>query len=403
VARAHAMPRVGGGLSQRAQVVLRFRSGFATLIRDPRLWQNMSGMGPRSLRRVDRPGDFTPFSPEAPAPASGAASPASRPSRPAIRAAWSWVAILLIATLSGLGAFELTRLRLPPLRAAIARPATLTVSTQPAGADLFINGRHRGQTPLTLPIEPGSHMLMLRSAGGERSVPLTVTAGAQVAQYFELKPAEPVIPSARLSIVTDPPGALVSVDGRPRGVSPMFIEDLVAAEHRVTVTSGTWSAERRITIEPSTTKEVVFSLPRSSAPLGGWVSVVSPFQVDVLEHDEVVGTSGITKVMLPAGRHDLVLRNESVGYEARRSVDVVAGSVATIEIVPPNASLNVNARPWADVVIDGDPVGQTPLGNVTIAVGTHQITFRHPQLGERTQTVVVTAGGVNRIAVDLTK
>jgi hypothetical protein len=57
VPRAHAMPRVGGGLSQRAHVVLRFRSGFATLIRDPRLWQNMSGMRPRSLRRVDRPGD----------------------------------------------------------------------------------------------------------------------------------------------------------------------------------------------------------------------------------------------------------------------------------------------------------------------------------------------------------
>ena len=147
----------------------------------------------------------------------------------------------------------------------------------------------------------------------------------------------------------------------------------------------------------------MFSLPRSSAPLGGWVSVASPFHVDLLEHDEVVGTSGTTKVMLPAGRHEVVLRNDTVGYEARHSVDVVAGSVATIEVVPPNASLSVNARPWADVTIDGAPVGQTPLGNVIIPVGTHEITFRHPQLGERTQTVVVTARGVNRVAVDLTK
>jgi hypothetical protein len=29
--------------------------------------------------------------------------------------------------------------------------------------------------------------------------------------------------------------------------------------------------------------------------------------------------------------------------------------------------------------------------------------FRHPQLGERKQTVMVTAKGPNRIAVDLTK
>jgi PEGA domain len=376
----------------------------------------MVAMALRSLRRVDTPGDFTPFPPEGTTQVQAPAAPArptsflSRPlirvdllSRPGIRVAWSWVAIVLIAMLSGLSAFALVRSRVAPPRAAAGPPATLTVGTQPAGAELFIDGRRRGATPLTLSIEPGAHTLTLRGAGAERIVPLTVNAGAQVAQYFELKPPAPIASSARLSIVTDPPGARVSVDGRPRGVSPLVIEDLAPAEHSVTVTSNTGSAERRITVEAATTKEVVFSLPRSSAPLGGWVSVTSPFQVDLLEHDEVVGTSGTAKVMLPAGRHDVVLRNERIGYEARRSVDVVAGSVATIQVVPPDASLSVNARPWADVVIDGAPVGQTPLGNVTIPVGTHEITFRHPQLGERTQTVVVTATGVNRIAVDLTK
>jgi len=385
--------------------------------------------------RVDTPADFTPSPPEAPAPVPHlpAATPTSflsRPlirtdflskprfrldllpkprvgvdsgARPWIRPDWSWAAILLIAALSGLGAFALVRSRLAPPRAATHPPATLTVGTQPPGADLLIDGRRRGATPLTLSIEPGAHTLTLRRAGAERIVPLTVTAGAQVAQYFELKAPEAVARSARLSIATDPPGARVSVDGRPRGASPLVVEDLTAGEHSVTVTSNTGSVERRITVEPATTKEVVFALPRLSAPLGGWVSVTSPFPVDLLEHDEVVGTSGATKVMLPAGRHDVVLRNERVGYEARRSVDVVAGSVATIEVVAPKASLNVNARPWADVVIDGDAVGQTPLSNVMVPVGTHAITFRHPQFGERTQTVVVTATGVNRVAVDLTK
>jgi hypothetical protein len=370
------------------------------------IWQHGPVMEPRSLRRVERPADVTPFPPEAPTPVSGAsgAPSSSVASKPGISVDRSSVAILLIASLSGLGAFALVRWRVAPPRVATAQPAILTVGTQPAGAELFIDGRRRGATPLTLPIEPGAHTLTLRSAGAERIVPLTVTAGAQVAQYFELTAPGGITPSARLSIVTDPPGARVSVDGRPRGVSPLVIEDLAAAEHSVAVTSNTGSVERRITIEPGAAKEVVFSLARSSsAPLGGWVAVTSPFQVDLLERDEVVGTSGTTKVMLPAGRHEVVLRNDRVGYEARRSVDVVAGSVATIEVVPPTAPLNVNAQPWADVVIDGVPAGQTPLGNVMIPVGTHEITFRHPQLGERTQTVVVTARGVNRVAVDLTR
>jgi hypothetical protein len=65
--------------------------------------------------------------------------------------------------------------------------------------------------------------------------------------------------------------------------------------------------------------------------------------------------------------------------------------------------MNVNARPWAEVTLDGESLGQTPISNSTVSVGTHQLAFRHPQLGERRQTVVVTAKGPNRVAVDLTK
>ena len=43
------------------------------------------------------------------------------------------------------------------------------------------------------------------------------------------------------------------------------------------------------------------------------------------------------------------------------------------------------------------------MQNMDIAVGTHQVVFRHPQFGERRQSVVVTVQGPNRIAVDFTK
>jgi len=72
-------------------------------------------------------------------------------------------------------------------------------------------------------------------------------------------------------------------------------------------------------------------------------------------------------------------------------------------VIAPNGMLNVNARPWADILIDGNSAGQTPLANIQVAAGPHQITFRHPQLGERTKRVIVTASGVSRVAVDLNK
>jgi hypothetical protein len=55
------------------------------------------------------------------------------------------------------------------------------------------------------------------------------------------------------------------------------------------------------------------------------------------------------------------------------------------------------------VLIDGRPAGQTPLGNIELPIGPHQITFRHPELGERTRQVVVAAQGVSRVAENLTR
>jgi len=74
-----------------------------------------------------------------------------------------------------------------------------------------------------------------------------------------------------------------------------------------------------------------------------------------------------------------------------------------IRVDPPKATVSVNARPWAEILLDGTSVGQTPIANLLVTVGPHEMVFRHPQLAERKQTVVVTAKGPNRIAADLTK
>jgi len=232
----------------------------------------------------------------------------------------------------------------------------------------------------------------------------TTDTAARAARVVDLPRAiETPTAAGRLSIVTDPAGARVEVDGRPRGVSPVVIDGLAATEHLISVVSDSGVAQRTIAVSNDVMTEVVFSLPRPTAPVAGWVAVTSPFPVEILEHDEVVGTNGAAKIMLAAGKHDVLLRNESLGFEAARTITVVPGQVASVVINPPKALLNVNARPWADVLIDGEMAGQTPLSSLSLAIGPHQVTFRHPQFGERTERIVVTARGVNRVAVDFNK
>jgi hypothetical protein len=234
-------------------------------------------------------------------------------------------------------------------------------------------------------------------------LPLTIASGAEVSQYFEMKVEEPVLAVGRVSVVTDPPGAHVAVDGKARGTSPITIVDLTPADHKVTVTSDTGSAERTVTVAAGGTASVMFSLPRVSGPVGGWLTLSAPFDVEVVEHDDVIGTSGTSRIMLAAGRHDITILNRSLGYQDARRVEVTAGKTVSVRVDPPKVSVSVNARPWAEVTLDGNSVGQTPISNLLVAVGSHELVFRHPQFSERRQTLVVTAKGPNRIAADLTK
>jgi hypothetical protein len=67
----------------------------------------------------------------------------------------------------------------------------------------------------------------------------------------------------------------------------------------------------------------------------------------------------------------------------------------------PTGGLSINAVPWAQAFIDGSPVGETPIANMQVPIGLHEITFRHPQLGERRTSVTVTARETAKVGIDL--
>jgi hypothetical protein len=61
----------------------------------------------------------------------------------------------------------------------------------------------------------------------------------------------------------------------------------------------------------------------------------------------------------------------------------------------------INAIPWAEVLVDNKRVGETPLSNITVPIGAHEVLFRHPELGERRMSVTVSVGEPLKVGVDL--
>jgi hypothetical protein len=145
----------------------------------------------------------------------------------------------------------------------------------------------------------------------------------------------------------------------------------------------------------------VASATSAAGPVSGWLAVRSPFSLEVREEGRLIGTSDADRLMLAAGRHEIQLVSETMGYRVTRVVTVMPGKVADIKVDLPNGVVNLNATPWAEVWVDGQRVGETPIGNLSVPIGPHEIIFRHPQFGEKRHAISVTLNGPMRVSVDM--
>ena len=278
----------------------------------------------------------------------------------------------------------------------------LAVNTNPDGVEVFIDGKKHGATPITLQLPTGDHKLELTLGDQTRAIPVKITAGGHVAQFVELPKVGAVV--GQLNVRTDPPGATVTVDGQRRGVSPLVVEDLQPGEHAVGLQNALSSVTEHVTVQAGATASLVVPLSApQGVPVSGWVSVASPVEMQLFEDGRLVGSSRSDRIMMSVGDHSLQIVNDTLGYRQSRTVQVSPGRVTPMRIDVPKGSVALNAAPWAEVWVDGDRLGETPIGNVNLPIGTHDVLFRHPDLGEQRHTVTVTLNGPARLSVDMRK
>jgi hypothetical protein len=208
-------------------------------------------------------------------------------------------------------------------------------------------------------------------------------------------PADTGRRSGRLLVRSEPAGATVLVDGRRRGNAPLSLDGITAGSHRVEIQGDGGSIEQIVTVEANSTISLVVPLNAK-----GWLDVRAPMDLQIFENGVLIGTSADGPLSLGAGRYRLQLQNEPAGYRGEAEVTVSGNEVTRLRPVLPDGVLHANAQPWAQVLVDGKAVGETPLGNLQIPIGPHEVRFRHPTLGERVRQVVVTALAPARISVD---
>ena len=160
------------------------------------------------------------------------------------------------------------------------RPARVSVSTFPTGATISVNGRtNEHKTPWTFEVEPNAPQTISVSLPDYQPTNKTVTLrpNGQTNLTFTLTP-----PPARVSISTDPPGAIILTNGVVTGQrTPATLELQPNVPHIISVSlPDYYPATNTVTLGPNGQTNLAFTLmPRparvsvSTFPTGATISV----------------------------------------------------------------------------------------------------------------------------------
>ena len=129
----------------------------------------------------------------------------------------------------------------------------------------------------------------------------------------------------------------------------------------------------------------------------GSIKVASPINLTVLENSRRIGSVPGADLKVTSGKHEIELVNAALGYRLKQSIEVEAGQTVSLHVAPAQGWATIYAVPTAEVSIDGRPVGRTPLGPLSLALGEHTVTFTHPTGATDRQRIKVSSGETIRV------
>jgi hypothetical protein len=124
----------------------------------------------------------------------------------------------------------------------------------------------------------------------------------------------------------------------------------------------------------------------------GTLAVSSSTAAEIYLNDRYLGSTP-TSLLLPPGRHTLEYRH---GELVTRATHVVRPNETTTASITFQVSVQINARPWAQVFLEGPgrkALGQTPLSNVRVPVGS-VLSFENPNFSSKTHRVTDTDSAI---------
>jgi serine/threonine protein kinase/TPR repeat protein len=285
--------------------------------------------------------------------------------------AWLLALVLGVIVVAGVGVYLLISSR------QIQEIATLSVKTDPSGAVVLLDGKPAQVAPNVFTHVPfGPHQL---SATLDNYEPvkqdIQVRSGMSPDIRLQLKPVPEI---AALSIVTEPLGAAILLDGKAPQVPPNTFTHVTVGPHQVSAALDTYEPiKQEIQIRRGMNPEIHLQL-KPLQEIASLSIVTEPAGASILLDGKPPQVPPNTFTHVPLGTHQVSAALDS--YEpVKQDVQVRRGMSSDIhlQLKPlqeiPALSVLIDP-PGAAILLDGKPPQVPPNTFTHVAVGPHQIT-----------------------------
>lgn len=269
--------------------------------------------------------------------------------------------------------------------------------SNPAGADIYYNGKKIGVTPKEIKGVPKKYAFKLSHKGfKDEFVILDLKDGKNTFPKIDLTPMV-----SSCLVTTSPAGVNVIINGKSFGVTPMVIRDLPMGKHEISLAKSGY-ADKIVTlqVDDERPKKIVENL---FSNIGSIEFVSEPGEVSVFMNGELLGETPFKKE-LEAGKYTLTFKKANY-YDVTSEVIVESGKNKKIshslQLLPSAVKINCPIE-GAEIYLDGKLAGKTPalIENLS-ADREYEVYIKAPKYVSDAQKITLTPGKTHEFYYDL--
>ena len=288
------------------------------------------------------------------------------------------------------------------LESAEAPTGTLLVNSD-AGGEVYVDGQRKDVAPAIVSGLPaGDHVVEVKKDGFP---PWRQTVNVPAGQQVKVTANFGAATAASLRIISNEPDVDVFVDGESKGKAPVTIQAIKPGEHIVGGRKTRFKpVEQSVRVTAGENAIVSFRMeaappdrPRATLKIQSAVP-----NAEVFVDGSSLGRAPIDRNDLDPGKHYVVVHKDGFTDFKREVILIENQTMTLVADLSATGSLRILSSPeGAEVKIDGELIGRTPVQREAVGSGDHIVEFKMKGFFDHKETMKIEGGREKVFSVDM--